>query len=108
LEWQLSTLLVGLKIASSNLANEPRAKPQAPGRHSLRRRWLVMVSGKCSQEHIPGMHQVVPGGLKDLVPLQLQIVVFFKLLDVPLEFGKAASRSVQEFEGKNAPTRSWM
>jgi hypothetical protein len=38
------------------------------------------------------MHQVVPGGLDNpLVPLQLQIVVFFKLLDAPLEFGKAAA-----------------
>jgi hypothetical protein len=35
-------------------------------------RRLVTVSGKFSQEHIRGMHQVVPGGLNDvLVPLQL-------------------------------------
>ena len=58
-----------------------------------RRRSIETVSGKCNQEHIHGMHQFVPSGLDNLlVPLQLQIVVFFKSLDAPLEFGKEAAQ----------------
>jgi hypothetical protein len=50
----------------------------------VNQRNATTVSGKCSQEHIHGMLHVFSGGLNDLlVPLQLQVAVFFKLLDAP-------------------------